>query len=161
MVDRRGAGQVLTIGTLMIGVSMIALSMTTSLIWFYIAYCLGRMTFAGPFEIANTSAVANWFIHLRARAMSFTALAHSIGLAVFPIVAFAVIYAWDWRAGWLAIAGLVVVFGVVVVWLRACVLSSARARFSAPRFPLLVRLSVLFVGSEVEETIARAGFSLF
>ncbi|MBO44456.1 MAG: hypothetical protein CMM28_12095 [Rhodospirillaceae bacterium] len=113
LVDRRGAGQVLTIGTLMIGVSMIALSMTTSLIWFYIAYCLGRMTFAGPFEIANTSAVANWFIHLRARAMSFTALAHSIGLAVFPIVAFAVIHAWDWRAGWLAIAGLVLVFGVV------------------------------------------------
>ena len=113
LVDRRGAGQVLTIGTLMIGVSMIALSMTNSLIWFYIAYCLGRMTFAGPFEIANTSAVANWFIHLRARAMSFTALAHSIGLAVFPIVAFAVIYTWDWRVGWLAIAGLVLVFGVV------------------------------------------------
>ena len=113
LVDRRGAGQVLTIGTLLIGISMIALSMTTSLIWFYIAYCLGRMTFAGPFEIANTSAVANWFIHLRARAMSFTALAHSIGLAVFPIVAFAVIYAWDWRAGWLAIAGLVLVFGVL------------------------------------------------
>ena len=113
LVDRRGAGQVLTIGTLMIGVSMIALSMTTSLIWFYIAYCLGRMTFAGPFEIANTSAVANWFIHLRARAMSFTALAHSIGLAVFPIVAFAVIYAWVWGAGCLAFAGLVVVFGVV------------------------------------------------
>ena len=113
LVDRRGAGQVLTIGSLLIGISMIALSMTTSLIWFYIAYCLGRMTFAGPFEIANTSAVANWFIHLRARAMSFTALAHSIGLAVLPIVAFAVIYAWDWRAGWLAIAGLVLVFGVV------------------------------------------------
>jgi MFS transporter, OFA family, oxalate/formate antiporter len=112
-VDRRGPGQVLTIGTLLIGVSMIALSMTTSLIWFYIAYCLGRMTFAGPFEIANTSAVANWFIHLRARAMSFTALAHSIGLAVLPIVAFAAIYVWDWRAGWLAIAGLVLVFGVV------------------------------------------------
>ena len=46
LVDRRGAGQVLAIGSLMIGISMIALSMTTSLIWFYLAYCLGRMTFA-------------------------------------------------------------------------------------------------------------------
>ena len=113
LVDRRGAGQVLAIGSLMIGISMIALSMTTSLIWFYIAYCLGRMTFAGPFEIANTSAVANWFFNLRARAMSFTALAHSIGLAILPIVAFAAIDIWDWRAGWLAIAGLVLIFGVV------------------------------------------------
>ena len=31
LVDRRGAGQVLTIGTLLVGISMIALSMTTSL----------------------------------------------------------------------------------------------------------------------------------
>ena len=111
LVDRRGAGQVLAIGILLIGISMIALSMTDSLIWFYIAYCLGRMTFV-PFEIANTSVVANWFIHLRARAMSFTALAHSIGLAILPIVAFAAIDIWDWRAGWLAIAGLVLIFGV-------------------------------------------------
>ena len=69
------------------------------------------MTFV-PFEIANTSVVAYWFIHLRARAMSFTALAHSIGLAILPIVAFASIDIWDWRAGWLAIAGIVLIFGV-------------------------------------------------
>ena len=68
LVDRRGAGLVLAIGILLIGISMIALSMTNSLIWFYIAYCLGRMTFV-PFEIANTSVVANWFIHLRARCL--------------------------------------------------------------------------------------------
>lgn len=113
LVDRRGAGQVLAVGTLLIGLSTIALSMTGSLVWFYIAFCLGRMTFAGPFEIANTSAVANWFIHLRGRAMSFTALSHSIGLAVLPIVAFAAIDIWDWRAGWLAIAGLVLIIGVL------------------------------------------------
>ena len=65
MVDRRGAGQILAIGTLLIGVSMLALSQTSSLVWFYIAFCLGRMIFAGPFEIAITSAVANWFIQLR------------------------------------------------------------------------------------------------
>lgn len=113
MVDRRGAGPILVLGTLVIGVSTILLSQTQSLIWFYVAFCLGRMAFAGPFEIAITSAVANWFIHLRGRAMSFTALAHSIGLTVLPIVAFAVIDLWDWRAGWLAIAALVLIVGVV------------------------------------------------
>ncbi len=111
LLDRRGASHVLAIGILLIGISMTALSMTTSLTWFYIAYCLGRSTFV-PFEIANTSVVANWFIHLRARAMSFIALAHSIGLAILPIVAFAAIDIWDWRVGWLAIAFLVFVFGV-------------------------------------------------
>ena len=113
MVDRRGAGQILAIGTLLVGVSMLALSQTSSLVWFYIAFCLGRMIFAGPFEIAITSAVANWFIQLRGRAMSFAALAHSIGLTVLPIIAFTVIDQWDWRAGWLAIAFLVLLVGVM------------------------------------------------
>ena len=113
IVDRRGAGQVLSIGTLLIGVSMVALSQINALIWFYIAFCLGRMIFAGPFEIAITSAVANWFIHLRGRAMSFTAFAHSIGLTILPLVAFAAIDQWDWRAGWLVIAVLILLIGVV------------------------------------------------
>ena len=113
LVDRGGVGKVLTIGTLLIGASLLALSQTSSLIWFYIAFCLGRMIFAGPFEIAVTSAVANWFIQLRGRAMSFAALAHSIGLTVLPIVAFFAINQWDWRVGWIAIAIIVLIVGVV------------------------------------------------
>ena len=112
LVDRRGSGQILVAGTFLIGVSMIALSQTGSLIWFYIAFCLGRMAFAGPFEIAITGAIANWFIQLRGRAMSFAALAHSIGLTVLPLVAFSVIDLWDWRIGWLVIAAFVLVVGV-------------------------------------------------
>ena len=113
LVDRGGVKKVLTIGTLLIGVSLLALSQTSSLIWFYIAFCLGRMIFAGPFEIAITSAVANWFIQLRGRAMGFAALAHSIGLTVLPILAFFAISQWDWRVGWIAIAILVLLVGVV------------------------------------------------
>lgn len=113
LVDRRGAGQVLAVGTLAIGISMLALSQTSSLIWFYFAYCLGRMAFAGPFDIAVTSAVANWFVRLRGRAMSLAALSHSIGLTVLPIVAYAAIEHWDWRTSWLVIAALVVAVGVV------------------------------------------------
>ena len=113
LVDRGGVRKVLIIGTLLISVSLLALSQTSSLIWFYIAFCLGRMIFAGPFEIAITSAVANWFIELRGRAMSFAALAHSIGLTVLPLVAFFAISQWDWRAGWIAIAIIVLLVGVV------------------------------------------------
>lgn len=113
IVDRQGAGRVLAIGTLLIGVSALALSWTSSLLWFYIAFCLGRMAFAGPFEIAVTSAVANWFVRFRARAMSYTAIAHSLGLTILPIVAYAAIELWDWRAGWLGIASLVLVIGVL------------------------------------------------
>ena len=113
IIDNRGAGRILVAGTLAIGVSMLLLSQTYSLIWFYAAFCLGRMAFAGPFEIAITSAVANWFIHLRGRAMSLTALAHSIGLSILPIVAFTVIDWWGWRMGWGTIAALVLLVGVV------------------------------------------------
>ena len=112
LVDRGGVGKVLAIGTLLIGVSLLALSQTSTLVWFYIAFCLGRMVFAGPFEIAITSAVANWFIQLRGRAMSLATLAHSIGLTVLPLIAFAAINQWDWRFGWTSVAITVMLFGV-------------------------------------------------
>ncbi len=113
IADRQGGGQILVIGSLVIGLSLILLSQTQSLIWFYLAYCLGRMAFVGPLEIAVTSAIANWFIHLRGRAMSFAALAHSLGLVAFPIIAFIVIEFWDWRAGWLVIGAVVLLVGVL------------------------------------------------
>ena len=112
LVDRGGVGKVLTIGTLLIGISLLALSQTSTLIWFYIAFCFGRMVFAGPFEIAITSAVANWFIQLRGRAMSLATLSHSIGLTVLPLIAFASINQWDWRFGWISVAITVMLFGV-------------------------------------------------
>ncbi len=112
-VDRRGSGQVLAIGTLLIGMSAAALSQTNSLIWFYVAFCLGRMSFSGPFEIAVTSAVANWFIVSRGRAMSLAALAHSIGLTVLPIISFAAIAIWNWRVGWFAVATVVLLVGIL------------------------------------------------
>ena len=112
-VDHRGAGQVLAVGALLIGVSMIALSQANSLIWFYVAFCLGRMAFAGPFEIAFTSAIANWFIHFRGRAMSLATLAHSIGLIVFPLVVFGVIELWDWQTAWIVVGSIVLLVGVM------------------------------------------------
>ncbi len=112
-VDRRGSGQVLAIGTLLIGISAAALSQTNSLTWFYVAFCLGRMSFSGPFEIAVTSAVANWFIVSRGRAMSLAALAHSIGLTLLPIISFAAIAMWNWRIGWLAVAAVVLLVGIL------------------------------------------------
>ena len=113
IADRRGGGEILVVGSLVIGFSLMLLSLTQSLIWFYVVYCLGRMAFVGPFQIAVTSTVANWFIHLRGRAMSFAALAHSLGLTVLPIIAFAVIEFWGWRASWLVIGALVLLVGVL------------------------------------------------
>ena len=112
-VDRSGPGKVLAVGAFLIGISSIALSQISSLIWFYIAYCLGRMAFAGPFEIAFTSSIANWFTDFRGRAMSLATLAHSIGLTVFPIVVFGVIQYEDWRTAWLVVGAIVLVVGVI------------------------------------------------
>lgn len=113
IVDKKGPGYVLALGTVVIGVSMMALSQTNSLIWFYISFCLGRMAFAGPFEIAVTSAIVNWFIEKRGRALSFATLAHSIGLTVLPILAFAVIDMWNWRVGWFTIGAIALLVGVI------------------------------------------------
>lgn len=113
LVDRRGGRVVLTCGAVVVAFACVALSQTTTLVWFYIAFAVGRLTFASPFDIGISAAIANWFLRRRAQAMSYVTLGSTIGLAIMPMLAYLVIAAYGWRAGWLAIAGCVLVVGAI------------------------------------------------
>ena len=112
MVDRYGARMMLFGSALVVGGACFALAGTSSLIAFYVAFGISRLTFLGPMELAATGAVAKWFVRRRARAMSVISLAHFVGLAALPLLAQAVIDVHGWRAGWVS-------FGVVVLLLGA------------------------------------------
>lgn len=117
VLDRRGSRAVLCAVVLVNGVLLMLLSLTPSLLVFYLLFCIARMNWAAPFELGLFSALNNWFVHRRALASSILNLALAAGLIAMPLVAQLAIAAHGWRAGWLAIGTLTLLIGFVPVWL--------------------------------------------
>ena len=113
VVDRRGARATLTLSAIVVAAMALALAETRSLLWFYVAFGIGRMMFAGPFDIGISSCVANWFVRRRAQAMSYVSVATGISLAVMPVMAQLAMDARGWRSGWTTIALVVLVVGAI------------------------------------------------
>jgi OFA family oxalate/formate antiporter-like MFS transporter len=117
MVDRHGARLILCLAVLATGLSTMALSLTQSLLFFYLLFCFARMNWAGPFDLGLYSALNNWFIERRALATSIATLAQMSGLVAIPIIAQLAMHEDGWRAGWIAIGWTVLVVGFLPVWL--------------------------------------------
>lgn len=127
MVDRHGARVMLSASAVLVAAAALALSFTPNLAWFYVAFSLARMAFAGPFDIGITSATANWFVRQRAMAMAQVSLATGVSLAIMPLMAQGAMgmshgamgmsqgamQLGDWRQGWIAIALAVLVVGAL------------------------------------------------
>ena len=79
------------------GVAMLLLSLTNSLLVFYLLFCVARMNWAGPFELGIYSALNNWFVARRAFATSIATVAQMAGLVAMPLIAQLAM-----RASWLA-----------------------------------------------------------
>ncbi len=113
MLDRRGARLVLCLAVLTTGLSNMLLSLTSSLLMFYLLFCIARTNFAGPFDLGIYGAVNNWFISNRALATGIATLAQMAGLVSLPLIAQTAIQHSDWRAGWLAVGSAVLIIGFI------------------------------------------------
>ncbi len=125
-VDRRGARLVLCLAVAGIGIACMALSLTQSLLVFYLLFCFARMTWAGPFDLGLYGALNNWFVARRAIATSIATLAQMSGLVALPLIAQFAMGQFeggqaeggaDWRAGWIAVGATVLIVGFVPCWL--------------------------------------------
>ena len=117
LFDRHGSRALLVASAVTVSGCCIALAGTQGLLWFYAAFGISRLMFSAPFEIGTTSAVTKWFVRRRARAMSLLVMSTGVGLTVLPlVVAFAIAVA-GWRAGWLTLAVVAIVLGVIPQWL--------------------------------------------
>jgi sugar phosphate permease len=117
LLDRRGSRLVLCLAVLVNGAALLLLSLTPSLLVFYLLFCIARMNWAGPFDIGIYGALTNWFVARRAFAASIATLAQMAGLVAMPLIAqFAIVHD-GWRAGWLALGAVTLVAGFVPAWL--------------------------------------------
>src|SRR3954470_6921005 len=87
MLDRRGARLVLCLAVLLTGAANMLLSLTGSLLTFYLLFCIARLNFAGPFDLGIYGAVNNWFVTRRALATAIATLAQMAGLVALPLIA--------------------------------------------------------------------------
>ena len=91
-----------------------ALSLTQSLLMFYLLYCVIRMNFAGPFDLGIYGAVNNWFVARRTTANAIATTAQMVGLVALPLIAqTAIVLAGSWRAGWIAVGLAVLAIGLL------------------------------------------------
>ncbi len=117
LLDRRGSRLVLCLAVLINGVALLLLSLTPSLLVFYLLFCVARMNWAGPFDLGIYGALNNWFIARRTFAASIATFAQVLGLVALPLIAQFAISHDGWRAGWVALGAVTLVVGFVPVWL--------------------------------------------
>ena len=117
LVDRYGSRVALSLAVLVTGAAMLLLSLTQSLLVFYLLFCVARMNWAGPFDLAIYGAVNNWFVARRPFATSVVTVAQAVGLVAMPLIAQLAMQHSSWRSGWLAIGSLTLLVGFLPVWL--------------------------------------------
>jgi OFA family oxalate/formate antiporter-like MFS transporter len=116
-LDRAGSRLVLCYAIFTTGMALLLLSLSNSLLTFYLLFCFARMNWASPFDLGIYGAVNNWFVRRRASATSIATLAQMAGLVSMPLIAqFAMLHG-SWRDGWVALGLLTLVVGFVPVWL--------------------------------------------
>ena len=82
LVDKHGGKPVLLVSTVIVTVCSFCLAGIEGIIGFYVFFSLARMAFAGPFDVAVSTSLTNWFERYRARAMSYASTAAAIALAL-------------------------------------------------------------------------------
>jgi OFA family oxalate/formate antiporter-like MFS transporter len=117
VLDRRGPRLILCLAVLATGLSTMALSLTQSLVVFYLLFVFARMVWASPFDLGLYSAINNWFVARRTFATAVATLFQMLGLVAIPIIAQLAMHDGGWQAGWIAVGATVLIVGFLPVWL--------------------------------------------
>jgi sugar phosphate permease len=117
LLDRHGSRAALSLAVLGTGIAALLLSLSQSLLVFYLLFCIARLNWASPFELGIYSTLNNWFVARRPLANSIATMAQMAGLMAMPLIAQLAMRSHSWRAGWIAIGLTVLAVGFLPVWL--------------------------------------------
>ncbi len=113
VLDRYGSGLVVGLSSGIAGLCAVGLGAVSQIGLFYLVYVPGRMMFSSPLELGTSVAVSNWFIRRRPFALALNHISQGSGLAAMPLVAQAIIGAWNWETAWYALGIWTVAVGVM------------------------------------------------
>jgi len=113
VVDRFGPARVIAAGAAASGLSLACLSFVGSLWQFYAAYAIAGFANAAMGAVPSSTAISNWFIQRRGLAIGIMSAGIGVAGVVFsPLLGGWFIPTFGWRAGYAAIAALVVVVAI-------------------------------------------------
>lgn len=113
LVDRMGGRLILVVGGTVVCLACVYLSLAQTLLGFYVAFTLTRISDQGLIKIGASATVGKWFLRYRGRAVGMVFFAGAAGIIFLaPAVQF-IISNWGWRAAWLVLGGLMFLLGVI------------------------------------------------
>lgn len=101
LFDRYGSRLLAALGAIGIGACLTYLAIVSETTGLYVALGLNRSIGMAIVNVGLTTAVANWFIRRRGRAIAWANLGRSAGTTVWPLVVYTVMARWNWRVAWL------------------------------------------------------------
>jgi MFS family permease len=116
LVDRYGARIMLTATGLGLAVTLLPLAWVQLPLFFYLCYSSARLIDMGVLNTAATTAVANWFVRLRGRALGLTVAGNAIGVALVTPLAQWIIAGWGWRTAWFVLSLIAVLTLTPLAW---------------------------------------------
>jgi len=140
-VDRFGPRRCAAIGAVLLAICCALLGVFTHSIASYIAlYIILGFFGAGSSAVAFTTPVSGWFVHARGLALGITQAGAGLGGIFLPSIITAVIAAYGWRAGYLAIAVLALSSTPIsLLWLRDHGVKQAPRTVAAAVFPEVLK----------------------
>ena len=113
LVDRHGPGVVIAVGSILVGIGCLSVGIFPGAIMFILGFGLMRLAGQGVVMTASPVAVANWFIKDRGRAMALMYTFSYAGIIIAPPIVQWLINTGGWRTGWISLAILTLIGGVL------------------------------------------------
>ena len=112
-VDRFGARVTLVTGGLIVVAGCLYLATAQALAGFYVAFTTVRIADQGLIQVSASVTAGKWFARYRGRATGLVMLGNAGGVIIMAPLVQLVISAWDWRAAWVMLAGVMLVVGAL------------------------------------------------
>jgi OFA family oxalate/formate antiporter-like MFS transporter len=113
LVDQLGSRLVLVVGGTMVCLACLYLSLAQTLLGFYIAFTLSRISDQGLIKIGASTTVGKWFLHYRGRATGLVFFAGAAGVIFLAPAVQLIISTWGWRVAWIVLGGLMFLIGLL------------------------------------------------
>lgn len=97
LLDRYGPRWLVSIGFLLIGGSLVALSQVSALWHFYLAMIVGRVVLQGVVNLGAQVSVPMWFVRKRGQAVALSSMGPRFGNGLIPVYAQAMVDVGGWR----------------------------------------------------------------
>ena len=113
LVDRFGARIILAVGGCVVVLGCLYLSTAQTLLGFYVAFTLIRISDQGLIQIGASVTASKWFLRYRGRATGLVSCGGFLGIVVVAPIVQLVIGSWGWRPAWIVLAGMMLCIGLV------------------------------------------------